>query len=130
MRGARAEPEIEVHRRIGVEHLDAIVHRVVVALLPPGRQRIGRKRCHVQLHANRFEDAGKKGRRAYGFDDIAIVPSRRTRDPDDIDIAWTLGPYRFDLPLGPAQVALASLGLAIVAVTRGLSLVLGRWQAA
>ena len=29
---------------------------------------------------------GKKGRRAYGFDDIAIVPSRRTRDPDDIDI--------------------------------------------
>ena len=25
---------------------------------------------------------GKKGRRAYGFDDIAIVPSRRTRDPD------------------------------------------------
>ncbi len=42
---------------------------------------------------------GKKGRRAYGFDDIAIVPSRRTRDPDDIDIAWTLGPYRFDLPV-------------------------------
>jgi IMP dehydrogenase len=42
---------------------------------------------------------GKKGRRAYGFDDIAIVPSRRTRDADDIDITWTLGPYRFDLPL-------------------------------
>src|ERR671936_666028 len=42
---------------------------------------------------------GKKGRRAYGFDDIAIVPSRRTRDPDDIDVSWTLGPYRFDLPL-------------------------------
>jgi IMP dehydrogenase len=42
---------------------------------------------------------GKKGRRAYGFDDIAIVPSRRTRDPDDIDVSWTLGHYRFDLPL-------------------------------
>lgn len=42
---------------------------------------------------------GKKGRRAYGFDDIAIVPSRRTRDPDDVDLSWTLGPYRFDLPL-------------------------------
>jgi IMP dehydrogenase len=42
---------------------------------------------------------GKKGRRAYGFDDIAIVPSRRTRDPDDIDITWTLGPYRFEVPL-------------------------------
>src|SRR4051812_50074670 len=42
---------------------------------------------------------GKKGRRAYGFDDIAIVPSRRTRDPQDIDITWTLGPYRFELPV-------------------------------
>jgi IMP dehydrogenase len=42
---------------------------------------------------------GKKGRRAYGFDDIAIVPSRRTRDPGDIDITWTLGPYRFELPV-------------------------------
>jgi IMP dehydrogenase len=42
---------------------------------------------------------GKKARRAYGFDDIAIVPSRRTRDPDDIDISWRLGPYRFELPL-------------------------------
>jgi IMP dehydrogenase len=42
---------------------------------------------------------GKKARRAYGFDDIAIVPSRRTRDPDDVDITWKLGDYRFDLPL-------------------------------
>src|SRR5881392_2349871 len=42
---------------------------------------------------------GKKARRAYGFDDIAIVPSRRTRDPDDVDITWKLGPYQFELPL-------------------------------
>jgi IMP dehydrogenase len=42
---------------------------------------------------------GKKGRRGFGFDDIAIVPSRRTRDPDDIDITWALGPYRFEIPL-------------------------------
>src|SRR5215211_4537184 len=42
---------------------------------------------------------GKKGRQAYGLDDIAIVPSRRTRDPDDVDISWMLGPYRFKLPL-------------------------------
>ena len=47
---------------------------------------------------------GKKARRAYGFDDIAIVPSRRTRDPDDIDITWKLGDYRFELPvLGSAM---------------------------
>jgi IMP dehydrogenase len=42
---------------------------------------------------------GKKARRAYGFDDIAIVPSRRTRDPDDVDISWKVGNYRFELPL-------------------------------
>jgi IMP dehydrogenase len=42
---------------------------------------------------------GKKARRAYGFDDIAIVPSRRTRDPDDVDISWKLGDYTFQLPL-------------------------------
>lgn len=42
---------------------------------------------------------GKSGRRAYGFDDIAIVPSRRTRDPEDVDISWQLDAFRFDLPL-------------------------------
>jgi IMP dehydrogenase len=42
---------------------------------------------------------GKKARLTYGFDDIAIVPSRRTRDPDDIDISWTIGNYRFELPM-------------------------------
>jgi ABC-type Mn2+/Zn2+ transport system permease subunit len=35
--------------------------------------------------------------------------------------------YRFDLPLGPAEVALASLGLVVVTTVRGLSRVLGRW---
>jgi IMP dehydrogenase len=42
---------------------------------------------------------GKSGRRAYGFDDIAIVPSRRTRDPEDIDISWEIDAYHFPLPL-------------------------------
>ena len=42
---------------------------------------------------------GKSGRRAYGFDDIAIVPSRRTRDPEDVDISWQLDAYKFELPL-------------------------------
>jgi IMP dehydrogenase len=42
---------------------------------------------------------GKSGRRAYGFDDIAIVPSRRTRDPDDVDISWEIDGHRFELPL-------------------------------
>lgn len=42
---------------------------------------------------------GKTGRMAYGFDDIAIVPSRRTRDPEDIDISWQLGDFQFKLPM-------------------------------
>jgi IMP dehydrogenase len=42
---------------------------------------------------------GKSGRRAYGFDDIAIVPSRRTRDPEDVDITWDIDAFKFELPL-------------------------------
>ena len=43
--------------------------------------------------------AGKQGRRAYAFDEVAIVPSRRTRDPDDVDISWEIDAYRFELPM-------------------------------
>lgn len=42
---------------------------------------------------------GKKGRRAFGLDEIAIVPSRRTRDPQDVDLSWQLGPYRLEMPI-------------------------------
>jgi IMP dehydrogenase len=42
---------------------------------------------------------GKSGRQAYGFDDIAIVPSRRTRDPEDIDISWEIDAFKLELPL-------------------------------
>jgi IMP dehydrogenase len=47
---------------------------------------------------------GKSGRRAYGFDDIAIVPSRRTRDPEDVDISWEIDAFRFDLPVMAAAM--------------------------
>jgi IMP dehydrogenase len=42
---------------------------------------------------------GKTARRAYGFDEVAVVPSRRTRDPDDVDISWEIDAWTFDLPL-------------------------------
>jgi IMP dehydrogenase len=42
---------------------------------------------------------GKVARRAYGFDEVAIVPSRRTRDPDDVDITWEIDAYTFELPM-------------------------------
>jgi IMP dehydrogenase len=47
---------------------------------------------------------GKSGRRAYGFDDIAIVPSRRTRDPEDVDISWEIDAFTFELPLMAAAM--------------------------
>jgi IMP dehydrogenase len=47
---------------------------------------------------------GKSGRRAYGFDDIAIVPSRRTRDPEDVDISWEIDAFRFGLPVMAAAM--------------------------
>jgi len=43
--------------------------------------------------------SGKTARRGYGFDEVSIVPSRRTRDPDDVDISWEIDAWRFDLPL-------------------------------
>src|SRR5580700_7435048 len=56
----------------------------------------------------------KSGRRAYGFDDIAIVPSRRTRDPEDVDISWEIDAYKFELPvLGAAMDGVISPATAI-----------------
>ena len=40
----------------------------------------------------------KRGRRVYAFDDIAIVPSRRTRDPEDVSVGWSIDAYQFDIP--------------------------------
>ena len=46
----------------------------------------------------------KSGRRAWGFDDIAIVPSRRTRDPDDVDLSWEMDAFTFRLPMMAAAM--------------------------
>jgi IMP dehydrogenase len=63
---------------------------------------------------------GKRGRRAYSFDDIAVVPSRRTRDPEEVSVSWQIDAYHFGLPIlaapmdsvmSPASaVALGKLG--------------------
>jgi len=46
----------------------------------------------------------KRARRAYSFDDVAIVPSRRTRDPEEVSVAWQIDAYRFDLPVVAAPM--------------------------
>ena len=57
---------------------------------------------------------GKSGRRAYGFDEIAIVPSRRTRDPEDIDISQKIGDYNLQIPvLASAMDGVVDIRMAI-----------------
>jgi IMP dehydrogenase len=41
----------------------------------------------------------KRARRAYSFDDIAVVPSRRTRDPKDVSVTWTIDAFTFAMPV-------------------------------
>ena len=56
----------------------------------------------------------KSGRRAWGFDDIAIVPSRRTRDPEDVDLSWEIDAFTFGLPMmGAAMDSAVSPATAI-----------------
>ena len=47
---------------------------------------------------------GKSGRRAYGLDDLALVPSRRTRNPEDVDLTWEIDAFTFDLPIMAAAM--------------------------
>jgi len=47
---------------------------------------------------------GKRGRRAYSFDDIAVVPSRRTRDPEEVSVSWQIDAYHFGLPVMAAPM--------------------------
>lgn len=46
----------------------------------------------------------KRGRRSYSFDDVAVVPSRRTRDPEDVSTAWQVDAYHFDIPVFAAPM--------------------------
>jgi IMP dehydrogenase len=48
--------------------------------------------------------SAKRGRRGYSFDDLAIVPSRRTRDPEEVSVAWQIDAYRFEIPVVAAPM--------------------------
>jgi IMP dehydrogenase len=47
---------------------------------------------------------GKRGNRSWAFDDVAIVPSRRTRDPQDVSTTWSIDAFKFDLPVMAAPM--------------------------
>ena len=42
---------------------------------------------------------GKTARRAYGIDEIALVPGPRTLDPELADTRWTLGNVEREIPI-------------------------------
>lgn len=72
----------------------------------------------------------KRARRGYSFDEVAIAPSRRTRDSQAVTTAWTIDAYRFDTPVLAAPmdsvvsprsaVTLAGLGVLAVLNLEGL----------
>ena len=41
----------------------------------------------------------KRAAQAYSLDDVAIVPNRRTRDPQDVSVAWQIDAYQFETPI-------------------------------
>jgi IMP dehydrogenase len=47
---------------------------------------------------------GKRGRQAYALDDVAVVPSRRTRDPEEVSVGWQIDAYHFDTPFVAAPM--------------------------
>ena len=75
---------------------------------PPARRADDRRgpQLHRTLTAMTEIEIGraKRARRAYSFDDVAIVPSRRTRDPEEVSVAWQIDAYRFELPVMAAPM--------------------------
>jgi IMP dehydrogenase len=58
----------------------------------------------------------KRAKPAYAFDDIAIVPTRRTRDPQDVSTSWAIDAYKFDLPVVAAPVDSAMSPSSVIAL--------------
>lgn len=69
--------------------------------LPIGRIRLRRDETALRREnvAEIEIGIGKSGRRGYSLDEVAIVPSRRTRDADEVDVSWQLDAYQFGLPV-------------------------------
>ncbi len=47
---------------------------------------------------------GKRARQSFALDDVGVVPSRRTRDPEEVSTAWQIDAYRFDIPVMAAPM--------------------------
>ncbi len=60
----------------------------------------------------------KRGRRAYSLDDVAVVPSRRTRDPLDVSVSWQIDAYQFEMPVVAAPMDSAMSPATAIAMGR------------
>ncbi|MHA7188671.1 GuaB3 family IMP dehydrogenase-related protein [Arthrobacter sp. MDT2-16] len=61
---------------------------------------------------------GKRGRRAYSLDDVAVVPSRRTRDPLDVSVTWQIDAYQFEMPVVAAPMDSVMSPATVIAMGR------------
>ena len=61
---------------------------------------------------------GKRGRQGWQFDDVGIVPSRRTRDPEEVSTTWQIDAYRFDTPIMAAPMDSVVSPVTAVAIGR------------
>lgn len=70
---------------------------------------------------------GKTARRGYHLDDVALVPSRRTRGSADVSVGWQLDAHRFELPLmvAPSDAVVAPSTAALVDKLGGLAVLNG-----
>jgi IMP dehydrogenase len=61
-----------------------------------------------------FLGKDREARRAYGFDEVAIVPGRTTVDPLDVDISVKIGDIGLDIPfLASAMDGVVDVGFAV-----------------
>ncbi len=68
---------------------------------------------------------GKKTRRAYGFDEIALVPAGNTLDVELCDTSWELGGFKFEVPIiASAMDSVVSPGNASLIADQGVMAVL------
>lgn len=65
---------------------------------------------------------GREARRGYHLSDISVVPTRRTRDAEDVSTAWRLDAFRFDIPLiaHPSDATMSPTSIAEVNAAGGL----------
>ncbi|NEK86186.1 GuaB3 family IMP dehydrogenase-related protein [Blastococcus saxobsidens] len=75
----------------------------------------------VEIGLNRF------ARRGYDLDEVSIVPSRRTRDVDDVSTAWQIDAFRFDIPLvtSPSDAVMSPATAVAVGQAGGLGVLNG-----